>query len=185
MFDFGRHIRPQSPPPQHRHGHHRCRMFQEEVVATSLEKRCTAADEKASLDMDQELLMLSPPVMAYVPDRWPDGRTKDVCGWQVAVVWSRIRRVAPSVVRPAMQLPCLLALLDCFFDGKIIDLRAEERLEIYPGILCTWYVFLATISDRLCIDVCDRGQKCVVNETTRFLVTYPGRFAADESTLRR
>ena len=74
-------------------------------MATSLEKRCTAADEKASLDMDQELLMLSPPVMAYVPDRWPDGRTKDVCGWQVAVVWSRIRRVAPSVVRPAMQWP--------------------------------------------------------------------------------
>ena len=76
-------LRPTAPHCRY----HRRRMLQEEVVAKSLEKRCTAADEKASLDMAQELLVSSPPVMAYVPDRWPDGRAKDVCGWQVGVVW--------------------------------------------------------------------------------------------------
>lgn len=84
-FRHNRHIRTTSPPPHHPDRRHRRRMFQEEVVATSLEKRCTAADEKASLDMDQELLMVSPPVMAYVPDRWPDRGAKDACGWQVGV----------------------------------------------------------------------------------------------------
>ena len=52
-------------------------------MASSQEKRCTAADEKSSLDHAQKLLATSPPVMAYVPDRWPDGRAKDVRGWQV------------------------------------------------------------------------------------------------------
>lgn len=60
-------------------------VFQEEVVATSQEKRSTAADEKAYLDQAQEMLAISPPVLAYVPDRWPDGRSKDVRGWQVGV----------------------------------------------------------------------------------------------------
>lgn len=58
---------------------------QEEVVAASFEKRCTAADEKAYLDLAQELLVISPPVLAYVPDRWPDGRPKNVRGWQVGI----------------------------------------------------------------------------------------------------
>eukprot|EP00752_Nemacystus_decipiens_P009918 g8850.t1 len=66
---------------------HDMEMFREEVVATSLEKRCTAADEKASLDMAQAMMMASPPVMAYVPDRWPDGRAKDLCGWQGVFFW--------------------------------------------------------------------------------------------------
>lgn len=52
-------------------------------MASSREKRCTAVDEKAALDLAQESLAASPPMLAYVPDRWPDGRAKDVCGWQV------------------------------------------------------------------------------------------------------
>lgn len=72
------------PPPDL----HRClRVYlQEEVVATSREKRCTAADEKAYLDQVQESLAVSPPVLAYVPDRWPDGRPKNVRGWKVGKV---------------------------------------------------------------------------------------------------
>lgn len=56
---------------------------QEEVVASSLEKRCTAKDEKAYLDQEGKMEGISPPGLAYVPDEWPDGRPKDVCGWQV------------------------------------------------------------------------------------------------------
>lgn len=57
--------------------------IQDEVVASSQEKRCTAADEKAALDLAHELREVSPPVLAYVPDRWPDGRAKEVRGWKV------------------------------------------------------------------------------------------------------
>ena len=63
---------------------------QEEVVASSLEKRCTAADEKAYVNMVGGLDGLSPLGLAYVPDQWPDGRPKDICGWQVGFVgWKR------------------------------------------------------------------------------------------------
>lgn len=67
--------------------------FQEEVVASSREKRCTAADEKAALDLAQESLAISPPMLAYVPDRWPNGRPKDICGWQVG------NHVAPGYMK--------------------------------------------------------------------------------------
>lgn len=81
-------------------------------MASSLEKRCTAADEKASLDVAQELLVASPPVMAYVPDRWPDGRSKDVCGWQVGGFGQGSRahcRALPRSSSDAMALSLLSA----------------------------------------------------------------------------
>lgn len=49
----------------------------------SLEKKCTAADEKSALQAERDLVTNSPPVLAYVPDCWPDGAQREVCGWQV------------------------------------------------------------------------------------------------------
>lgn len=63
-----------------------CFLCQEEVVAASLEKRRTAADEKSALGLAEELANVAPPILAYVPDLWPDGTQKDLRGWQVRVV---------------------------------------------------------------------------------------------------
>lgn len=53
------------------------------MVQSFLERRCTAVDEKAALDAAEELTRVSPPILAYVPELWPDGTQKDICGWQV------------------------------------------------------------------------------------------------------
>ncbi|CAM9256179.1 unnamed protein product [Ascophyllum nodosum] len=66
-------------------GEGRCLFFKdkEEVVQGFLEKRCTAADEKAALDAAEESHRVSPPIVAYVPNLWPDGTPKELCGWQI------------------------------------------------------------------------------------------------------
>lgn len=159
-------------------------------MAASMEKRCTAADEKAYLDMAQELLMSSPPVMAYVPDRWPNGRAKYVCGWQVGCLgtFSTCVYGSPSF-RQKMRMHCRSRALnqppisrfqDTFFDGKTVFCELKRRqISRYFALL------LAALSDRLLV------YRCVCVRSKRFckqswpFPCNPGRFAAGESTLQR